>query len=295
MTIAGNGPIFAVAGDYVPALTASLGTVDGLRVDGAGRLYAAATGGVRVLQPVNQSVLIGAVVDAASQRAIPVSPGKLITIYGTGLGPTQLVSGRPINGIYPTLLSETTVTINGAPAPVLYTSFAQVGAIAPYGLTGSEAKVVVTYRGNVSDGVSVPVAATQPSLFSANGTGGGQAAAVNSNGVINDAAHPVAAGGVVSLYATGEGRTTPGGMDGQLTPLASPFPQPQLPVNVTADAQPAQVLYAGGAPGEVEGVMQVVIRVPAGVKAGGYVPVVLQVGDAATVPGAVWIAMSGAN
>jgi uncharacterized protein (TIGR03437 family) len=39
--------------------------------------------------------------------------------------------------------------------------------------------------------------------------------------------------------------------------------------------------------------MQLNVQIPNGVQAGGYVPVVLQVGDASTTPGAVWIAVSG--
>jgi uncharacterized protein (TIGR03437 family) len=38
--------------------------------------------------------------------------------------------------------------------------------------------------------------------------------------------------------------------------------------------------------------MQVNVQIPSGVQPGGYVPVVLQVGDASTTPGAVWIAVS---
>jgi len=39
--------------------------------------------------------------------------------------------------------------------------------------------------------------------------------------------------------------------------------------------------------------MQINVQIPNGVQPGGYVPVVLQVGDASTTPGAVWIAVSG--
>jgi uncharacterized protein (TIGR03437 family) len=42
----------------------------------------------------------------------------------------------------------------------------------------------------------------------------------------------------------------------------------------------------------VAGLMQVNVQVPAGVIPGGYVPVVLQVGSASTVDGAVWIAVA---
>ena len=52
----------------------------------------------------------------------------------------------------------------------------------------------------------------------------------------------------------------------------------------------APLQCAGRRPGE--GVMQVTVRIPNGVQPGGYVPVVLKVGDASTTPDAVWIAVS---
>jgi hypothetical protein len=39
--------------------------------------------------------------------------------------------------------------------------------------------------------------------------------------------------------------------------------------------------------------MQVVVQIPRGVQPGGYVPVLLRVGNASTVNGAAWIAVSG--
>ena len=47
----------------------------------------------------------------------------------------------------------------------------------------------------------------------------------------------------------------------------------------------AEVLYAGGAPGIVQGIIQVNVLIPAGVAAGAAVPVVLRVGDRASQPG----------
>jgi len=64
-------------------------------------------------------------------------------------------------------------------------------------------------------------------------------------------------------------------------------------VGVSIGGIPATIQYAGGAPGQVAGLMQINVQVPNGVKPGGYVPVVLQVGDASTTPGAVWIAVAG--
>jgi uncharacterized protein (TIGR03437 family) len=39
--------------------------------------------------------------------------------------------------------------------------------------------------------------------------------------------------------------------------------------------------------------MQVNVRIPSGVQTGGYVPVILEVGNTSTVAGAVWIAVTG--
>jgi uncharacterized protein (TIGR03437 family) len=49
--------------------------------------------------------------------------------------------------------------------------------------------------------------------------------------------------------------------------------------------QTATVNFAGGAPGAVAGVIQVNAQIPAGVTAGGAVPVVVQVGSSDSQPG----------
>ncbi len=45
------------------------------------------------------------------------------------------------------------------------------------------------------------------------------------------------------------------------------------------DGQPAEIAYAGSAPGMVEGMVQVNARIPASVTPGPYVRVVLEAGD----------------
>jgi uncharacterized protein (TIGR03437 family) len=291
-TVAGTGP-GGFSGDGGSASTATLNGPAGVAVDGAGNVYVAdsANDVIRVLRPASRSVLVGAVVDAASQRQDPVSPGKIVVLYGTGLGPSTLVQNQPSNGQFGTELAGTRVTFNGIAAPILYTSATQAAAIAPYAVTGTTAQVTVTYQGEISAGFTVSVAASAPSLFTLNQTGAGQAAAINAvDGTVNTAANPVKIGGFISLYATGEGQTAPAGVDGRLagsTPAA-----PVLPVRVTVGGVPATLQYRGGAPGQVAGLMQVNVQIPSGVLPGGYVPVVLQVGDRTSSP-AVWIAVSG--
>jgi uncharacterized protein (TIGR03437 family) len=56
------------------------------------------------------------------------------------------------------------------------------------------------------------------------------------------------------------------------------------PVQAWIDGKPAEVQYAGGAPGAVAGLFQVNVRVPLDAAAGD-VPIVIQVGTASTQPG----------
>jgi uncharacterized protein (TIGR03437 family) len=290
-TVAGNGTP-GYSGDGGPATSAHLSAPSGVAADNAGNIYIADPGhnSVRVLRPTNHSVLISAVVDAASERADPLAPGKIVVIYGGGLGPAQLIQNQPSNGQFSTGLAGTTVSFNGNAAPILYTSATQVAAIVPYGVTSTTAQVTVAYQGEVSAAFTAAVAPSAPSLFALNQTGSGQAAAINADGTPNTAANPAKVGGSISLYATGEGQTTPSGFDGKLGSITA---HPVLPVSVTVGGIPATVQYAGGVQGQVAGLMQVNVQIPTGVKPGGYVPVVLKVGDASTTPGAVWIAVSG--
>jgi uncharacterized protein (TIGR03437 family) len=291
-TLAGTGS-HDFAGDGGPAATAAFNGAIGVAVDGAGNIYVADARNsvIRILRPAKSTALIGAVVDAASQHADPVSPGKIVVIYGAGLGPSQLVQTQAKNGLIGTELSGTTVSFNGLAAPILYTSATQVAVVVPYAISGSTARVAVTYQGHVSADFTVQVAAAAPDVFTANQAGWGQAAALNAaDGTVNSPANPAKIGEYISLYATGEGQTTPGGADGK---LAGSTPSlPSRPVTVMVGGIPATVQYAGGLPGQVAGLMQVNVQIPNGVPPGGYVPVVLQVGDSSTTPGAVWIAVS---
>ena len=127
-TIAGNGtPGYSGDGGLAAAATMN-GTV-GVAVDAAGNVYVAEQGNniVRLLQPANAPVLVSAVVDAANESAIAVTPGKIVAIYGAGCGPAALAQNEPSNGAFGTQVAGTSVTFNGVAAPMIYASAGQTG------------------------------------------------------------------------------------------------------------------------------------------------------------------------
>ena len=290
-TIAGNGtPGFS--GDGSIATFAQLNQPQGIAVDASGNVYVADTGNniIRLLTPTSPAFSVAAVVNGASGLVGPIAPGEIVTIYGAGLGPATGVSNTPVNGVYGTQVGGTSVYFDGVNAPILYASATQVSAIVPYEEQPfNTAGITVVANGQTAQTVSVPVLYTAPGLFTLNASGSGQAAAINYPPGVNGSSNPVPVGGFISLYATGEGQTNPNGVDGKLA--SSTPPTPQQSVIATVGGIPAVVTYAGGAPGEVAGVMQVNLQIPPGVTPGSAVPVTIQVGTVQSQSG-VTIAVS---
>jgi uncharacterized protein (TIGR03437 family) len=253
------------AGDGGFATAARLNAPVGIAVDGAGNVYVADSGNstIRVLRPVSTSISLSAVANAASNRAGPIAPGEVVALYGSGLAGVQ------------------SVLFNGVPAPLLYSTDTQVGAVVPYAITASTVQVVAQRSGATSAPLPATTAATAPGLFTNDGSGVGQATAMNQDGSTNAASNPASAGTVITLLATGGGQTSPSGVDGKLG--AVPLPQPLVAVTVTIGGQPADVKSASGVAGVIAGVMQVNVAVPAGLS--GSVPVVISVGGVASQSG----------
>ncbi len=237
--------------------------------------YAALQNALATTPPVLQAASI---VNAASYAGGGVSPGEIVTLFGANFGPAALVGFElDANGRVSTNLSGTRVLFDGTPAPVVYALAGQTSVIVPYYVQGqASTEVQYEYSGVRSNVVALPVVASAPGLFAANAQGFGQGAILNADLSANSAANPVEKGGVVLLYATGEGQTDPAGVDGQLG--VAPYPVPVEAVSVKIDGKQADVLYKGGAEGLVAGVMQVNVRVPDDA-ASGAVPVVLTVGS----------------
>jgi uncharacterized protein (TIGR03437 family) len=218
-------------------------------------------------------------VNGASMKGGAVAPGEVVTFFGSNLGPASLMNLQ-LNeaGQVATALGEVQVTFDNIPAPLLYVQASQLSAIVPYAVAGTtQAKVEVRYKGTKSNTVVAQVAASAPGVFTIDSSGQGQGAILNQNYTVNSAANPAEKGSVVMVYATGEGETDPQVADGRFTSPEA-LPKPKLPVSVKIGGLDAEVLYAGGAPGSVAGLLQVNVQVPASVATGNAVPVVLTIG-----------------
>jgi len=289
-TIAGNGRC-CYSNDGIPAAVAPLNVPWGIAVDSSSNVWVADSGNnaIRELSSVLSSGVQTVVTNGASNLMGPVAPGEIVSIYGSNLGPPSPVAYQSGGGTAAgTQLGGASVTFNGISAPILYASAGQLTAIVPYAVSGQSLQVAGSYLGSATFSISVPLAASAPALFTADSTGIGPALAANQDGSSNSTTHPAAAGSVITLYATGEGQTSPGGIDGQ--PVSGPA-HPVLPVSVTIGGLTALVQSAVELPGSI-GVVEITVQVPGGVEPGPAVPVMVQVGGVPSPPG-VTISVAG--
>lgn len=230
--------------------------------------------------PVTPPV-VSQVVNSASGIAGGVSPGEILTIRGYSVG-ASAISGIKLDqtGSVVPQSNGVRVTFDGKAAPLTYTSANQTNLVVPYEVAGQASTVMqVTYAaasGTYQTASWVlPVAAAAPGVFTIDATGTGQGAIVNQDGTVNSAANPAMKGSVISIYATGEGQTSPAGVTGSVT--QTDLKKPVLPVTVTIGGMDAAVQYAGSAPAAIAGLLQVNAVVPQTATAG-VLPVVVSVG-----------------
>jgi uncharacterized protein (TIGR03437 family) len=228
---------------------------------------------------------LAAVLNAASYSSGAVAPGEIVTLFGQGIGPTAAATLQltPDGGSLTNSIGSTQVLFDGNPAPMVYASDQQVTAIVPYAVGANPTtQVQVRYQGQPSNTLTLSTAASAPGIFSANFSGGGQGAILNQDYTINTSTNPAVKGSEIMIFATGEGRTNPAGVDGRLAPdvLAS-IPMPVQKVSVAIGGINVTPDYAGGAPGLVAGVLQVNARIPTNVVSGNQT-VVITVGSASS-------------
>jgi uncharacterized protein (TIGR03437 family) len=244
----------------------------------------------------------GGVLNSASYAAgQAVTPGSLVSIFGTGLAATNTLGDSiPLS----TKLAGVSVSFNGTLAPLSGvfhdpTNGDQINAQVPWEVQNGTAQVVVTNPSGASSVAQTVQVGVAPGIFSTQ-YGVGQAIAYgNTNGLI--AAAPGAIPGLTTvpakigdpatlvILATGLGPVNPA------VPTGSNVTDGQLHTCVTmptvlVGGVPAQVVFAGLTP-QFVGVYQINIVIAQGTPTGNTVPLQIQM-NGLTTTNQVTIAVS---
>jgi uncharacterized protein (TIGR03437 family) len=195
--------------------------------------------------------VIEAVANAASYSTAAISPGSLISIFGSNLA--GITAGAPSVPL-PMSLADTSVTVSGVPAPLLYESPGQINVQIPWEVPAGPATIVVRTRGSSSAAVNLTIQPVAPGLFTDQNGG--------------------AAGNVVSIFFTGLGPVTPAVDDGA-APASGTIVPATLAASATIGGTAAQIEFVGLAP-LYPGVAQMNLKVPA--LPSGVYPLIVSIG-----------------
>jgi uncharacterized protein (TIGR03437 family) len=232
--------------------------------------------GLFLVTPPTPVAPSGGVVNAASGVGAAVSPGEMVSIYGTNVGPSGPYFGGNLsffdqNGYLTADLFGAAVTFNGVPAPMLYAGPGQLNVVVPFEVTGSSAQVIVTNGGSPSTSITVPVASATPGIFE-NPTGSGIASANFGNGAPVTQSNPAPLGSTVVVYGTGIGAPS------FALPTGEPSPAPPTissqGYTCTIGGEPAAISFTGLTQGFV-GLVQWNVTIPTGLTTIGAVPMVI--------------------
>ena len=272
------------AGASYPAITVTVNVAanaqsqvtNQVSVSGGGSAAASASDPTTIIANVTAPLpTIKGVTNAASYATGAVSPGELVTIFGTNIGPATAAYATtdPSIGKLATTIGGVQVLFNGIAAPMIYASSTQVSAVVPYEMAPAVSlSVWIKYAGQTSNTYQLFSGATAPGLFTQNASGSGPGAILNEDNSVNGPGNRAAKGSIVQVFMTGEGLTSPPSVTGAITTATLPPPQvtpaPLLAVGVTINGQPALYVYAGEAPGLVAGMMQLNVQIPANAPSG---------------------------
>ena len=183
-------------------------------------------------------------VNGASQTIGPVTPGELVCVYGLNIGP----EGR--------------VLFDDLPATLVTASQIRVDAIVPREIQGRASVTVAVEHSSARTILGgIPIVAAAPAVFTADGSGVGQASAIDEGDSANSAANPAARGSLIRIHATGAGTA--------------------LPLDVKIQGTDATVASSI----ETNGVLELQVRVPSGIQPGAAVPVIFTAGSARSQDG----------
>ena len=194
------------------------------------------------------------VLNAASFSSGPVTPGSIVTIFGSNLAAGVGVVTDPAHP--PVTLAQTTVTIGGTAATLFYVSPSQINAVVAATAPSGQQSVIVASPAGTTTGTVTIDAKGSPGLFSLTGTG------THDGAIIESLTGRVGAFSVnsktkstfISLFLTGANLATP--------------------ATVLVGGVAATVTFAGPSPC-CAGLQQINLNLPVSLEGAGRVPVVV--------------------
>jgi uncharacterized protein (TIGR03437 family) len=207
-----------------------------------------------VSQPL-PSITSAGIVNIGS-LAPSIAPGSLILIHGVNLAfGDATATYMPL----PNSLNGTSITINGSPAPLAFVSWTQISAQVPFETKVGNATLLIQVGTVPSVPVTFAVIATAPGVLTTPQSD--HAVAQNyPDGGLNSPENPARPGQYVAVYLTGQGLVDHPVATGAAAP-ASPLSIPLAPILAQVGGMPADIAFAGLAPGFV-GLLQMDIIIP---------------------------------
>jgi|GEM_PF-2173971 len=281
-----EAPLVAVLPEGETELGEDCGGTVHLRQDGPNRRTYPAVLEVGDEDEEEEEVAPAALVDAASFEETPIAPGQIVSLFGEGFGPKGLeVFSVEEDGSIGPQLGGAMVLFDGFPAPILSAIEGQLNVIAPTELRGNSAELLVIQGGKTSTQFPVALRPASPGVFTLDGSGRGQAAAINGDGQLNSDREPARGGTTVTLFGSGGGATDPALPAGAVATRALRLAANE--VQIFVGGVEADVLYAGTAPGLAAAVTQYNIRLSGRTPPGPQTVVIvidgIESGDSATL------------
>ena len=222
----------------------------------------------------------GLIASNAASGLQRLSPGMYATlrpVTGASFGEETKVFNEVAFPPMTRTLGDIQVLVNDVAAPLHYVSPVQINVLIPMNAPTSgtvEIQVIRASTGQILSSFPVRMEVASPGLFTANGSGTGQVAALNQDNTVNSPSNQVARGQVIQLFGTGQGFVPGAPPDGEaasgqiLTDV-----RPRVIVG-TAFVTDADVQYSGLAPSAV-GLWQINVRIPETVAPSAAVAVVV--------------------
>jgi uncharacterized protein (TIGR03437 family) len=257
--VAATGVALDPAGD---AFLTGLGSQGMSLTPNAGSAGSVLFTGVQFPATAQPVIANGGMVDVFTYDPSRISPGALISIFGTGLA-NSTASAQMLP--WPATLGGASVTIGGIAAPLFYANAGQINLQVPWEITPGVSQVVVTTANGSSVPASMTVQLAAPAIAVNPDTG--HALAVNQDSTLNSDANPAPAGSILTLYLTGQGpvsNTPATGWPAPASPPATVTSSAGAGLGIESSAVIAysgQLIYFGLSPGTV-GLAQANVLLP---------------------------------